>query len=166
MKPSSRTLKAMSYGHKSNRADRYESGNGTGRRSYPDQRAGVAGRATGRYHPCQFPTTGRRKPNMDAPFHGVMLPDDVKANIEKTRHAGKIVDLELTTGKKEPCYISRDPLTNTLEYYACFGFPHKKDMKGTTLSDGDQMNIAAGSKGLLEKFVTRAGYLPRLATFR
>jgi len=150
-------LKAMSYGHKSNALiDMNPEMEPGGVRIPTKGRVSLAEQPDGSIR--VVPHYWQEKPNLDAPFHGVMLPDDVKANIEKTRHAGKIVDLELTPGKKEACYISRDPLTNTLEYMRVSDFPHKKEMKGTTLSDGDQMNIAAGSKGLLEKFVTRAGY--------
>ena len=150
-------LKAMSYGHKSNKLvemnPEMEPG---GVRISTKGRVSLAEQPDGSLR--VVPHYWQEKPNLDAPFHGVLLSDEVKANIENTRHAGKIVDLELTPGKKEACYVSRDELTNTLEYMRVADFPHKKDMKGTTLSDGDQMNIAGGSKGLLEKFVTRAGY--------
>ena len=32
-----------------------------------------------------------------------------------TRHAGKVIDLELEPGKLTPCYVSIDKWTNTLE---------------------------------------------------
>ena len=150
-------LRAMSWGHKSNKLIEMNPEMEPGGIRIPTKgRVSLAEQPDGSLR--VVPHYWQEKPNLDAPFHGVMLPEDVKTNIENTRHAGKIVDLELTPGKKEPCYVSRDELTNTLEYMRVADFPHKKDMKGTTLSDGDQMNIAAGGKGLLEKFVTRAGY--------
>ena len=150
-------LRAMSYGHKSNQLIEMTPEIAPGVRVPTKGRVSLEEQADGSLR--VVPHYWQEKPNLDAPFHGVMLPEDVKTNIENTRHAGRIVDLELTPGKKEPCYISRDELTNSLEYMRVADFPHKKEMKGTTLSDGDQMNIAAGGKGLLEKFVTRAGYL-------
>ncbi|GGK18933.1 DUF4099 domain-containing protein [Parabacteroides faecis] len=150
-------LRAMSYGHKSNKLIEMNPEMEPGGIRVPTKgRVSLAEQPDGSLR--VVPHYWQEKPNLNVPFHGVMLPEDVKTNIENTRHAGKIVDLELTPGKKEACYISRDELTNTLEYMRVADFPHKKDMKGTTLSDGTEMNIAGGSKGLLEKFVTRAGY--------
>jgi len=150
-------LKAMSFGHKSNQLVGMNPEMEPGGVRVPTKgRISLAEQPDGSVR--VVPHYWQEKPNLDAPFHGVMLPQDVKTNIENTRHAGKVVDLELTPGKKEACYISRDPLTNTLEYMRVSDFTHNKDMKGTTLSDGDHLNIAAGSKGLLEKFVTRSGY--------
>lgn len=150
-------LRAMSYGHKSNKLIEMNPEMEPGGVRIPTKgRVSLAEQPDGSLR--VVPHYWQEKPNLDAPFHGVMLPEDVKTNIENTRHAGKIVDLELTPGKKEACYVSRDELTNTLEYMRVADFPHKKDMKGTTLSDGAEMNIGGGGKGLLEKFVTRAGY--------
>ena len=150
-------LKAMSYGHKSNQLIEMNPEMEPGGVRIPTKgRVSLAEQPDGTLR--VVPHYWQEKYNLDAPFHGVLLPEDVKANIENTRHAGKIVDLELTPGKKEACYISRDPLTNTLEYMRVSDFPHKKEMKGTSLSDGEHMNISGGGKGLLEKFVTRAGY--------
>lgn len=149
-------LKAMSYGHKSNQLVEMNPRMESGERVQTKGRVSLAEQADGSIK--VIPHYWKEKPDLNAPFHGVLLPDDVKANIETTRHGGRLVDLELTPGRKEPCYISRDPLTNDLEYMRAVDFPHKKDMKGTMLSDGDQVSISAGGKGLLEKFVTRAGY--------
>lgn len=150
-------LKAMAYGHKSNKlVDMNPEMEPGGVRIPIKGRVSLAEQPDGILR--VVPHYWQEKPNLDAPFHGVLLPDDVKTNIENTRHAGKIVDLELSPGKKEACYVSRDPLTNALEYMRVADFPHKKDMKGTTLSDGSALNIEGGRKGLLEKFVTRAGY--------
>lgn len=105
-----------------------------------------------------IPHYWQEKANLDVPFYGIMLPDDVKANIEQTRHAGRILDLELTPGEKTPCFVSRDGLTNTLEYMPVSEFNRQDMVKGKELSEGNKLDVYSGRKMLLEGFTTRAGY--------
>ena len=48
----------------------------------------------------------QERPDLDAPFHGVLLDEEAKTNLMNTRHAGKVIDLELEPGKLTPCYLS------------------------------------------------------------
>ena len=60
-----------------------------------------------------IPYYWQEKPDLNSPFHGVLLDDEVKTNFTNGRHAGKVLDLELDLGKLTPCYGSRDKWTNT-----------------------------------------------------
>jgi hypothetical protein len=85
-------LKAMSYGHKSSAlvdmSPELEQGGirvpTKGRVSLEEQPDGSV---------RVIPHYWQERPNLDAPLHGVLLPDDVKANLEATRHAGRAIDL-------------------------------------------------------------------------
>ena len=105
-----------------------------------------------------IPHYWQQEVDLNAPFHGVYLDDEVKRNIAATRHAGKVVDLELSPNTLTPCYVSKDRLTNTLEYMPCEDFKKFSSIKQVELSQGKQVDLFNGGSVLLEKFVTREGY--------
>ncbi len=150
-------LKAMSYGHKSSAlvdmSPELEPGG---------VRVPTKGRVSLEQQPDGslrvVPHYWQEKPNLDAPLHGVMLPDDVKASLEATRHGGRLVDLELTPGKPEPCFISIDKHTNTLEVLPLSALEQRSTIKSATLSEDDTRKLFSGEKVLLEKFTTRQDY--------
>jgi hypothetical protein len=150
-------LRAMSYGHKStalvDMSPELEQGG---------MRVPTKGRVSLEQQPDGsirvVPHYWQEKHNLDVPLHGVILPDDVKANLEVTRHAGRLVDLELTPGKPEPCFISIDKHTNTLEVLPLSALEQRNTIKNTTLSEDDTRKLFSGEKVLLEKFTTRQGY--------
>lgn len=107
-------LKGMSYGHKSNKMIEMN----------PEMepcgvRVPTKGRVLLEEQPDgsikAIPHYHQEKPNLNAPLHGALLDDKVKANLLATSNAGKVIELELTPGKKEPCYVTLDKLTNGLE---------------------------------------------------
>ncbi len=149
-------LKAMSYQHKSPGLIEMNPEVSPGVRIPTKGRASLEEQQDGSLK--VIPHYWQEKPNLDAPLYGVVLPDDVKKNIEQTRHAGKILDLELTPGQKIPCFVSRDQYTNTLEVLPVSEFQRQAKIKGTELSPGGEMDVYSGKKGLLEGFITRAGY--------
>jgi hypothetical protein len=150
-------LKAMTYGHKSH---------GLVEMSPELEPGGVRVPTKGRVSLAEqvddsiivIPHYWQEKPNLDAPLHGVLLPDDVKANLEATRHGGRLVDLELTPGKPEPCFVSIDKHTNTLEALPLSALEQRSAIKKATLSEEDTRKLYGGEKALLEKFTTRDGY--------
>jgi hypothetical protein len=75
-----------------------------------------------------------------------------------TRHAGKVIDLELEPGKLTPCYVSIDKWTNTLEPMPVSLLEKRARIKEADLSEGKQMDFYGGGKVLLEGYTTRAGY--------
>lgn len=150
-------LKAMSYGHKSNGLiemnPELEPG---GIRFSTKGRVSLEPQPDGTLR--VIPHYWQEKPNLDAPFHGVLLADDVKTNITNTRHAGKVVNLELEIGKMTPCYVSCDKWTNTLEVMPVELLEKRNRIKEADLSEGKQMDFYGGGKVLLEGYITRAGY--------
>ena len=150
-------LKAMSYGHKSSAlvdmSPELEPG---GVRVPTKGRVSLEEQPDGSLR--VVPHYWQEKPNLDAPLHGVMLPDDVKASLEATRHGGRLVDLELTLGKPEPCFISIDKHTNTLEVLPLSALEQRSTIKNATLDEETTRKLFSGEKVLLEKFTTRQGY--------
>ena len=100
-------LKALSYGHKSNgiieMSPELESG---GMRVTTKGRLSLEEQADGSLK--VIPHYWQEKPNLDIPFHGILLDEQTKANLLATRHAGKILDLELNPGELTPCFVSID----------------------------------------------------------
>ena len=150
-------LKAMSYGHKSNGTIEMNPELEPG-----GARVSTRGRVSLEPQPDGtlrvIPHYWQEQPNLDAPFHGVLLDEQAKKNIAETRHAGKVIDLELEPGKMTPCYISRDKWTNTLEYMPVDLLEKRSRIKEADLSEGKQMDFYAGGKVLLEGYTTRTGY--------
>ncbi len=149
-------LKAMSYGHKSSALVDMTPELPDGTRVPTKGRVSLEEQPDGSLR--VVPHYWQEKPDLDAPLHGVMLPDDVKTNLERTRHGGELVDLELTPGKPEPCFISIDKHTNTLEVLPLSALEQRSTLKNATLSDADTQKLFSGDKVLLEKFTTRQGY--------
>lgn len=100
----------------------------------------------------------REQCDLDAPFHGVLLDEEAKRNITETRHAGKVIDLELEPGKMTPCYVSRDKWTNTLVPMPVSEFEKRESLKNADLTAGKQLDFYSGGKVLLEGYTTRTGY--------
>ena len=106
-------LKAMSYGHKSNGLVEMNPELENGMRVSTKGRVSLEEQADGSLR--VVPHYWQERPDLDAPFHGVLLDEEAKTNLMNTRHAGKVIDLELEPGKLTPCYVSIDKWTNTLE---------------------------------------------------
>lgn len=149
-------LKAMSYGHKSGKLiemnPEMESGGvrvpTKGRISLEEQPNGSI-KAIPHYY--------QEKPNLDAPLHGVLLDNETKANLTTTGNAGKVIELELTPGKKEPCYVTLDKQTNGLEVLPVSQIGPIDKIKGIELSEGQKLDFAAGRKVLVEGMTSRSG---------
>lgn len=150
-------LKAMSYGHKSHgliemRPEKEPGGmrvTTKGRVSLEEQADGSL-KVVPHYY--------REKCDLDAPFHNVLLDDEAKRNIVETRHAGKVIDLELEPGRMTPCYVSRDKWTNELVAMPVSEFEKRASIKNADLSEGEQLDFYSGRKILLKGYTTRSGY--------
>ena len=97
-------LKAMSYGHKSNGLVEMNPELENGMRVSTKGRVSLEEQADGSLR--VVPHYWQERPDLDAPFHGVLLDEEAKTNLMNTRHAGKVIDLELEPGKLTPCYVS------------------------------------------------------------
>lgn len=150
-------LRAMSYGHKSTSLVDMNPEMEFGMRVSTKGRISLEEQPDGSLK--VIPHYWQEKPNLDIPLYGKKLDSESKANLELTGHAGKTIKLELTPGKKEPCFVSLDKMTNTLEVMRVADFPHRKNVKGVDLSKGQAIDLYDnGRKILLEKMTTRAGY--------
>lgn len=150
-------LKAMSYGHKSHglieMRPEMEPG---GMRVTTKGRVSLEEQADGSLK--VVPHYYREKCDLDAPFHNVLLDDEAKRNIVETRHAGKVIDLELEPGRMTPCYVSRDKWTNELVAMPVSEFEKRASIKNADLSEGEQLDFYSGRKILLKGYTTRSGY--------
>lgn len=95
-------------------------------------------------------------PQLDKPFHGVMLSDEVKKNLLETGNAGKIVHL---TNNKIPCYVALDTITNHLEAIPVSKVNLNDTLKGVKLSEEQQNSLFAGKKTLIEGMLSKYGNL-------
>ena len=86
-------LKAMSYGHKSNGLVEMNPELENGMRVSTKGRVSLEEQADGSLR--VVPHYWLERPDLDAPFHGVLLDQEAKTNLMNTRHAGKVIDLEL-----------------------------------------------------------------------
>lgn len=149
-------LKAMSYGHKSNGLvemnPEMEPGGvripTKGRISLEEQPDGSI-KAVPHYY--------QEKLNLDVPLRGVLLDDEAKANLTATGNAGKVIELELTPGKKESCYVTLDKQTNGLEVLPVSQIGPIDKIKGVELTEGQKLDFAAGRKVLVEGMTSRSG---------
>lgn len=94
--------------------------------------------------------------DLEKPFQGIMLPDDVKENLLATGNAGRIVELEPhTPGEKVPSLISIDKLTNRLEAVPFDKLTVSQNLKGVELSPQQQQALGEGKKVLVEGMTSK-----------
>lgn len=150
-------LKAMSYGHKSHGLiEMYPEMEPGGMRVTTKGRVSLEEQPDGSLK--VIPHYYREKCDLDSPFHGVLLDDETKRNISETRHAGKVLQLELEPGKLTPCFVSRDKWTNELVAMPVTEITRFSTLKNAELSEGKQIDLFSGGKVLLEGYTTRSGY--------
>ena len=151
-------LKAMSYGHKSHgMIEMHPEMGENGLRVTTRGRVSLEEQADGTLK--VIPHYYREKCDLDSPFHGVLLDDEAKRNITETRHAGKVIDLELEPGKMTPCFVSRDKYTNELVAMPVSEFDKRDTIKNAPLSEGKQLDLYSGGRVLLEGYTTRSGFM-------
>jgi len=145
-------LKAMSYGYKSpHLVDISPKIEGV---EYPMKaRMSLEEQADGNLkfvpHPYQ------QQVDLDKPFQGIMLPNDVKENLLATGNAGRIVELEPKPGEKVPSLVSIDKLTNRLEAVPLDKINISQNLKGVELSPETQQQLKAGEKVLVEGMTSK-----------
>ncbi len=150
-------LKAMSYGHKSHGLiEMYPEMEPGGMRVTTKGRVSLEEQPDGSLK--VIPHYYREKCDLDAPFHGVLLDEETKRNITETRHAGKVLELELEEGKLTPCFVSRDKWTNELVAMPVSEIERFSRLKNVELTEGKQIDLFSGGKVLLEGYTTRSGY--------
>lgn len=94
--------------------------------------------------------------DLEKPFQGIMLPNDVKENLLATGNGGRVVDLEPhTPGEKVPSLISIDKLTNRLEAVPLDKLIVSQNLKGAELSPEQQQALKEGKKVLVEEMTSK-----------
>lgn len=145
-------LKAMSYGYKSpHLVDIAPKIEGI---DYPMKaRLSLEEQADGSLKLIPHPV--QQQVDLDKPFQGIILPDDVKENLLATGNSGRIVDLEPTPGEKVPALISIDKLTNRLEAVPADKINISQNLKGAELSPEQQQALKNGDKVLVEGMTSK-----------
>jgi hypothetical protein len=93
--------------------------------------------------------------DLDKPFMGVMLPDDVKENLLTNGNGGRVVNVINEKGEVTPSLISVDKLTNRIEAVAVDNINVREKIKGVELTAEQQQEIKDGKKVLVEGMSTR-----------
>lgn len=103
-----------------------------------------------------IPYPQQQQVDLDKPFQGIMLPDDVKENLLATGNAGRIVELEpYFPGEKVPSLVSIDKLTNRLEAVPLDKITISPELKGVELSPEQQQALGEGKKVLVEGMTSK-----------
>jgi hypothetical protein len=148
-------LKAMSYGHKSPQMIPLNPELEPGIRVPTKGRVSLEEQADGSLK--IIPHYWEEKPNLDAPFHGVLLNEQDKENLRQSLNVGRVIELEPSPGQKIPAFVSLDRLTNKLEALPVENITIPNKIKGADLSEDQQFRLGAGEKILVEKMVSRTG---------
>ena len=102
------------------------------------------------------PHPQQQQVDLEKPFQGVMLPNDVKENLLATGNSGRIVELEpYVQGEKVPSLVSIDRLTNRLEAVPLDKLTVSQNLKGTDLSPEQQQGLKEGKKVLVEGMTSK-----------
>ncbi|MFR6639060.1 MAG: DUF3945 domain-containing protein [Bacteroides thetaiotaomicron] len=94
--------------------------------------------------------------DLEKPFQGIMLPNDVRENLLATGNSGRVVELQPTpNGEKVPSLVSIDKLTNRLEAVPLDKLTVSQNLKGTELSPEQQQALKEGKKVLVEGMTSK-----------
>ena len=101
------------------------------------------------------PHPWQQQVDLDKPFQGIMLPNDVKESLLATGNAGRVIELEPVPGEKVPSLVSIDKLTNRLEAVPLDKLTVSQNLKGTELSPEQQQALKEGKKVLVEAMISK-----------
>lgn len=102
-----------------------------------------------------LPHPQQQQVDLEKPFQGIMLPNDVKENLLATGNSGRVVELEPRPGEKVPSLISIDKLTNRLEAVPLDKLTVSQNLKGVELSPEQQQALKEGKKVLVEGMTSK-----------
>lgn len=103
-----------------------------------------------------IPHPQQQQVDLEKPFQGIMLPNDVKENLLATGNGGRVVELEPhTPGEKVPSLVSIDKLTNRLEAVPLDKLTVSQNLKGAELSPEQQQALKEGKKALVEGMTSK-----------
>ena len=99
----------------------------------------------------------RNKPELDRPYFGVTLTDEVKDNLLQTGNAGRILHPQYKEGETTPVFLSIDKLTNELVAARADKINIPDEIKGVKLSANQQKELAEGRAVFVEGMTARSG---------
>jgi hypothetical protein len=102
-----------------------------------------------------IPHPQQQQVDLEKPFQGIMLPNDVKENLLATGNGGRVVELEPRSGEKVPSLVSIDKLTNRLEAVPLDKLTVSQNLKGTELSPEQQQALKEGKNVLVEGMTSK-----------
>lgn len=102
-----------------------------------------------------IPYPQQQQVDLDKPFQGIMLPNDVKENLLATGNGGRVIELEPMPGEKIPSLVSIDKLTNRLEAVPLDKFTVSQNLKGVELTPEQQQSLKEGNKVLVEGMTSK-----------
>ena len=104
-----------------------------------------------------IPHPQQQQVDLEKPFQGIMLPNDVKENLLATGNSGQVVELQpIPNGEKVPSLVSIDKLTNRLEAVPLDKFNVSQNLKGVELSPEQQQALKEGKKVLVEGMTSKS----------
>ena len=145
-------LKAMSYGYKSPHLVDIRFHNGNEEVSVK-ARLSLEEQPDGKLAFVAYPV--QKEVDLEKPFQGIMLPDDVKKNLLETGNGGRIVNLEPNKGEKIPSLISIDKQTNRIEAIPTDKLKISTNFKDVELSSEQQESLKNGEKVLIEGMTSK-----------
>jgi len=101
------------------------------------------------------PHPQQQQVDLEKPFQGIMLPNDVKENLLATGNSGRVVELEPRPGEKVPSLVSIDKLTNRLEAVPLDKLTVSQNLKGAELAPEQQQALKEGKKVLVEGMTSK-----------
>ncbi len=99
----------------------------------------------------------RNNPELDRPYFGVTLTDEDKNNLLQTGNAGRILHPQYKEGETTPVFLSIDKLTNELVAARADKINIPDEIKGVTLNESQQKELAEGRAIFVEGMTARSG---------
>lgn len=101
--------------------------------------------------------TIRKEPKLDFPFMGVQFTGEDKTNLFTTGNLGRIAEVTPKNGEPFQAFVSIDPLTNELVALKSNRVRIPTEIKGVTLSQQQQEDLANGKAITVEGMQAKSG---------
>lgn len=93
--------------------------------------------------------------DLDKPFLGATLTDKDKENLLKSGNAGRVIELEPTSGQKVPALVSVDKITNRFEAVPVEKLNIPQSLKGVDFTPEQLKGLKEGKPVLVEGMTTK-----------
>ncbi len=100
----------------------------------------------------------RSAPQLDRPFYGINFTPEDKANLRKTGHLGRKIEIiNKKTGEVIPSFVSIDSKTNELIAYNAKNVRIPQQIKGVTLTEQQRTELLEGKGVYIEGMTSKNG---------